>query len=59
MTSEAAGEPIRVFLVDDQELVRAGFRMLVDCQPDIESSARPATAARPCSGSRSPGPTSC
>jgi DNA-binding NarL/FixJ family response regulator len=27
---------IRVFLVDDQELVRAGFRMVVDSQPDME-----------------------
>ena len=28
-------EPIRVFLVDDQQLVRGGFRMLVDSQSDM------------------------
>ncbi|UMG93937.1 response regulator transcription factor [Nocardioides sp. TF02-7] len=28
-------DPVRVFLVDDQELVRAGFRMLIDSQPDL------------------------
>jgi DNA-binding NarL/FixJ family response regulator len=26
----------RIFLVDDQALVRAGFRMLIDSQPDME-----------------------
>jgi DNA-binding NarL/FixJ family response regulator len=31
-----AGTTIRVLLVDDQELMRAGFRMILDAQPDIE-----------------------
>ena len=29
-------QPIRVGLVDDQQLVRAGFRMVIDSQPDLE-----------------------
>lgn len=28
--------PIRVALVDDQQLVRAGFRMVIDSQPDLQ-----------------------
>jgi len=28
--------PIRIVLVDDQELVRAGFRMVLDAQPDMQ-----------------------
>lgn len=27
--------PLRLFLVDDQDLVRAGFRMVLDAQPDM------------------------
>ena len=34
MTEHSDG-PIRVFLVDDQELVRAGFRMVLDAQQDM------------------------
>ena len=31
---------IRVALVDDQQLVRAGFRMVIDSQADLEVVAR-------------------
>jgi DNA-binding NarL/FixJ family response regulator len=34
MTSSVPGQ-IRVVLVDDQQLVRAGFRMVIDSQPDL------------------------
>lgn len=35
MTLEPAPDAIRVALVDDQQLVRAGFRMVIDSQPDL------------------------
>ena len=34
--------PIRVALVDDQQLVRAGFRMVIDSQPDLRVVAEAA-----------------
>jgi DNA-binding NarL/FixJ family response regulator len=30
------GRPLRVLIADDQALVRAGFRMILEAQPDIE-----------------------
>jgi DNA-binding NarL/FixJ family response regulator len=34
--TEAGPAIIRIVLVDDQELVRAGFRMVLDAQPDMQ-----------------------
>ena len=34
-TEPAAPAPIRVVLVDDQQLVRGGFKMLINSQPDL------------------------
>ncbi|WP_425450761.1 response regulator [Xylanimonas oleitrophica] len=34
-TPEGAAGAVRVVLVDDQQLVRAGFRMVIDSQPDL------------------------
>jgi len=34
-TDSAVPQPIRIVLVDDQALVRAGFSMMIDTQPDM------------------------
>jgi DNA-binding NarL/FixJ family response regulator len=35
---------IRVLIADDQQLVRSGFRVLLDAEPDIEVVGEPPTA---------------
>ena len=37
---------IRVVIADDQELVRTGFRMILDSEDDVEVVAEAATARR-------------
>ena len=37
---------IRVLIADDQALVRAGFRMILDAEPDIEVVGEAADGAR-------------
>jgi two-component system response regulator DevR len=55
-STPAAGEPIRVFLLDDHELVRRGIKDLLESEPDIvvigesglaEEAARRIPALRP------------
>ncbi|MFC8922677.1 response regulator [Cellulosimicrobium sp. NPDC057127] len=36
LATAAPDDPVRIALVDDQQLVRAGFRMVIDSQPDLE-----------------------
>ncbi|RBM16068.1 response regulator transcription factor [Streptomyces sp. PT12] len=50
MTATRPGDPnvrcVRVLLADDQVLVRAGFRALLDAQPDIEVTGEAADGER-------------
>ena len=50
---------IRVALVDDQALFRAGIRMLVSSQPDLEVVGEAGDGARASRSWRASGPTSC
>ena len=50
---------IRVALADDQELVRTGFRMILESEGDIRSSARRRTEHRPSRSSGVIAPMSC
>ncbi|WP_017614810.1 response regulator [Nocardiopsis salina] len=44
--SEQPGSPVRVVLVDDQELVRTGFHMVLDSQPDMQVVAEAGDGVR-------------
>ena len=41
LDDELDAGPIRVVLVDDQELVRAGFTMVLDAQADMKAVTAP------------------
>ena len=57
---DATPDLIRVVLADDQALVRAGFRALLDAEPDIEVVAEAADGGRRRGpGRRAPAPTWC
>ncbi|MEV8323271.1 response regulator [Kitasatospora sp. NPDC059811] len=49
-------KPIRVVVADDQELVRAGFGMILDAQPDIEVVAEACDGAEAVEAVRAHGP---
>ncbi|MGW4893278.1 response regulator [Kitasatospora sp. NPDC004240] len=49
-------QPIRVVVADDQELVRAGFGMILDAQPDIEVVAEACDGAEAIEAVRVHGP---
>lgn len=49
-------DPIRLLLADDQQMVRAGFRLVLDAQPDMSvvgEARRLMTELRPYSSSTS------
>ena len=48
---------IRVLLADDQALVRGGFRLILDAEPDIEVVAEAADGEQAVAAHWRPGPT--
>jgi len=50
---------IRVLIADDQALVRAGFRMILETDQDLPVVLRPTTGRRPSRRHAGPGLTSC
>ena len=54
-----AGMSMRVLLVDDQALIRAGFRMILEAEEDIEVVGEGADGTRRSTASRGSSPTWC
>ena len=54
-----AAHDVRVLIADDQALVRAGFRMILDAEEDIEVVGEAADGTRRSTASRASSPTSC
>ena len=50
---------IRVLLADDQAMVRAGFRMILESDPEIEVVGEAANGEQATASTRPCGPTSC
>jgi DNA-binding NarL/FixJ family response regulator len=50
---------IRVLIADDQPLMRAGFKTVLDATGSIAVIAEAATGRRPCGSRRPTNPTSC
>ena len=56
----AASPKLRVLVADDQALVRAGFRMILEAQPDITVVAEAPDGESACpAGTALPARTSC
>ena len=50
---------VRVLIADDQQLIRAGFRMILSTEPDIEVVGEAATGVEAVALARELQPTSC
>lgn len=50
---------IRVLLVDDQEMVRTGLRLVIDRREDLSIVGEAADGSRPSRAPSRSGPTSC
>ncbi|WP_432168748.1 response regulator transcription factor, partial [Streptomyces sp. bgisy031] len=55
-TDETVDGPVRVFLLDDHEVVRRGLHDLLDAEPDISVVGEASTAEQALAGGAAPCP---